>query len=67
MRRLHVKTASERNLEAKKLLEDLHGRLEEIARSVNYLRNNFDDVFDPNKMKDLFDAQKEIDKLKKKI
>jgi len=71
MRKLKVnamqKTSAERNLEAKEMLQSLMKQLSESLRTVNYLRNNFEDVLDLNKVRNLYEMSKEIEKLQKKI
>lgn len=67
MRKLKVnamqKTSAERNLEAKEMLQSLMKQLSESLRTVNYLRNNFEDVLDLNKVRNLYEMSKEIEKL----
>jgi len=71
MRKLQVKamnkTSAERGLEAKEMLQSLMKQLSESLKTVNYLRNNFEDVLDLNKVKNLYDMSKELEKLQKKI
>ncbi len=64
---MNTKTAAERNLEAKEMLQSLMKQLSESLRTVNYLRNNFEDVLDLNKVRNLYEMSKEIEKLQKKI
>ena len=64
---MNTKTAAERNLEAKEMLQSLLKQLSESLRTVNYLRNNFEDVLDLNKVRNLYEISKEIEKLQKKI
>ena len=63
---MNTKTAAERNLEAKEMLQSLMKQLSESLRTVNYLRNNFEDVLDLNKVRNLYEMSKEIEKLQKK-
>lgn len=72
MRKLKVtamttKNAAERGLEAKEMLQSLVKQLSESLKTVNYLRNNFEDVLDLNKVKNLYEMSKELEKLQKKI
>lgn len=62
-----MNTATERNLEAKEMLKSLAEHLSEALGTVNYLRNNFEDVLDLNKVKDLFEMSKELENMKKKV
>jgi hypothetical protein len=70
MRKLKLamkKNSTERNLQAKEMLKSLQQHLSEALGAANYLRNNFDDVLDLNKIKDLFEISKKLDEFQKKV
>ena len=72
MRKLNVvssktKTASERNLEAKEMLKSLLQQLEESLSVVKELKDNFEDVLLPNKVRDLFESVKKLEDVRKTL
>lgn len=63
----YKKKATERGLEAKEMLKSLMEHLSEALGTVEYLRNNMDDVLDHKKVMELFEMSKKLKEMKSKL